>query len=154
MLRNKIIDYNEIFSPVVNQISIWMLLAIVAQFDLELKQMDVKTAFLHGELEEKIYMKQPKTYIQEGKENKVCLLKKSLYELKQSPRQWYKRFDSFMIKVKYNRCAYNSCVYFKQSNDPTYLLLYMDDMLIVARNKTHVQKLKTQLKKEFDMKDL
>ena len=56
MLRNKIIDYNEIFSPVVNQISIWMLLAIVAQFDLELKQMDAKTVFLYGGLEEKIYM--------------------------------------------------------------------------------------------------
>jgi len=59
-----------------------------------------------------------------------------------------------MIKVKYNRCEYDRCVYFKQSDDPTYLLLYVDDMQIAARNKTHVQKLKAQLKKEFDMKDL
>ena len=59
-----------------------------------------------------------------------------------------------MIKARYNRCEYDSCVYFKQSDDPTYLLLYVDDMLIAARNKTHVQKLKAQLKKEFDMKDL
>ena len=59
-----------------------------------------------------------------------------------------------MIKAKYNRCEFDSCVYFKQSDHPTYLLLYVDDMLIVARNKTHVQKLKAQLKKEFDMKDL
>jgi len=64
-----------------------MLLAIVVQFDLELEQMDIKTTFLHGELEEKIYMKQPEGYIQEGKENKVCLLNKSLYEFKQSLRQ-------------------------------------------------------------------
>ena len=78
------------FSPLVTHTSIRMLLAIVAQFDLELEQMDVKTAFLHGELEEKIYMKQPEGYIQDGKENKVCLLKKSFYGLKQSPRQWYK----------------------------------------------------------------
>jgi len=63
---------------------------IVIQFDLELEQMGVKTTFLHGELEEKIYMKQPESYIQEGKENKVCLLKKSLYGFKQSPGQWYK----------------------------------------------------------------
>ena len=68
-------------------------------------------------------MKQPESYIQEGKENKMCLLKKSLY---QSSRQWYKRFDSFMIKARYNRCEYDSCVYFKQSDDPTYLLLYAD----------------------------
>jgi len=59
-----------------------------------------------------------------------------------------------MIKVRYNQCEYDNCVYFKQNDDPTYLLLYMDNMLITARNKTHVQKLKAQLKKEFDMKDL
>jgi len=88
-------------------------------------------------------MKQPEGYIHEGKENKMCLLKKSLYGLKQSPRQWYKRFDSFMIKTKYYRYEYDSCVYFKQSDDLTYLLLYVDDMLLAARNKTHVQKLKT-----------
>ena len=81
-------------------------------------------------------MKQPEGYIQEGKENKVCLLKKSLYGRKQFPRQWYKLFDSFMIKAKYNLCEYDGCVYFKQSDDPTYLLLYVDDMLIVVRNKT------------------
>jgi len=79
--------------------------------------MDVKIAFLHSELEEKIYMKQLDDYIQKGNENKVCLLKKSLYEHKQSPRQWYKRFDSFMIKARYNQCKYDSCVYFKQSDD-------------------------------------
>ena len=64
-----------------------MLLVIVVQFDLELEQMNVKTTFLHGELEEKMYMKQSEGYIPEDKENKVCLLKKSLYGLKQSLRQ-------------------------------------------------------------------
>ena len=59
-----------------------------------------------------------------------------------------------MIKAIFNRYEYDYCVYFKQSDDPTYLMLYVDDMPIIARNKTHVQKLKTQLKKEFDMKDL
>jgi len=59
-----------------------------------------------------------------------------------------------MCKSKYNLCEYDSCVYFKQNDDPTYLLLYVNDMLIVARNKSHIQKLKAQLKKEFDMKDL
>jgi len=60
-----------------------------------------------------------------------------------------------MIKVRYNRCEYDSCVYFKQYNDdPTYLIFYVDDMLIVARNKVHIQKPKAQLKRKFDMKDL
>jgi len=59
-----------------------------------------------------------------------------------------------MIKAKYNRCEYDSCVYFKQSDDLTYLLLYVYDILIAARNKTHIQKLKALLKKKFDIKDL
>ena len=66
-------------------------------------------------------------------------LNKSLYGLEQFLRQWYKRFDSFMIKVRYNRCEYDICVYFKQNDDPTYLLLYIDDMLIAVRNKTHLE---------------
>ena len=81
------IDYNEIFSHVVKHTSIRLLLAIVAQGDFELEQRDVKTIFLHGELEERIYMKQSEGFFQEGQENKLCLLKKSLYGLKQSPRQ-------------------------------------------------------------------
>jgi len=84
----------------------------------------------------------------------MCLLNKSLYGLKRSLRQWYKRFDSFMIKARYKQYEYDNCVYFKQNDDLTYLLLYVDDMLIVTRNKTHIQKLKAQLKREFDMKDL
>ena len=138
--QTECIDYNKIFSPIIKHMFIRMLLAIVAQFDLELKQLDVKISFLHGELEERIYMKQPERYIQERQENTSS--QKSLYGLEQSPRQWYKRFDSFMIKARYTRCEYDSCVYFKQNNNPIYLSLYADDMLIAARNKTHIQKLK------------
>ena len=77
-------------------------------------------------------MMQPEGFFQECQENMVCLLKKSLYGLKQSPRQWYKRFDLFMIKANYTECEYISCIYFKQYNDDlTYLLLYMDDMLML-----------------------
>jgi len=74
-----------------------VLLALVALFDLELEQLDVKTVFLHGELEEEIYMKQLEGYVIPDKENLVCCLKKSLYGLKQAPWQWYKMFDASMI---------------------------------------------------------
>lgn len=81
------IDYHEVFSPVVKHASIIILLAITAIHDLELKQLDVKTVFLYGNLEERILMTQPEGFVKEGKEGKVCLLQKSLYGLKQSHRQ-------------------------------------------------------------------
>ena len=81
------IDYNEIFSPVVKYTTIRTVLALVAQFNWELEQMDVKTAFLHGKLEETIYMMQPEGFeVKKKGAELVCLLKKSLYGLKQSPR--------------------------------------------------------------------
>ena len=76
------IDYNEVFSPVVKDSSVRILMSVVCQNDWELQQMDVKTTFLHGELEESIYMEQPEGFIEPGNEDKVCLLKRSLYGLK------------------------------------------------------------------------
>ena len=121
------IDYNEVFSPVVKHSSIRILLALVAQWDLELAQLDVKTGFLHGNLEKKIYMTQPEGFQTVGKENWVCKLKKSLYGLKQSPRQWYKRFDQFMVEQGFNRSSYDHCVYFRKLGEGIniYLLLLL-----------------------------
>ena len=87
-------DYNEIFSLVMKHSSIQILLVLVAQYELKLDHLDVKTTFLHGDLEEEIYMSQPMRFKTVGKENMVCKLKKSLHGLKQSPRQWYKRFTA------------------------------------------------------------
>ncbi|CAL1356411.1 unnamed protein product [Linum trigynum] len=150
------VDYNDIFSPVVRHTSIRVLLVIVAHCDLELEQLDVKTAFLHGELEEEIYMTQPEGFEVPGKEDYVCKLKKSLYGLKQSPRQWYKRFDSYMLELGYSRSPYDCCVYHNKVEDGSmiYLVLYVDDMLIAARSKSDIQKLKGLLSAEFEMKDL
>nr|GEX99708.1 retrotransposon protein, putative, Ty1-copia subclass [Tanacetum cinerariifolium] len=98
--------------------------------------------------EEEIYVEQPEGFKVPRKEDHVCRLKKSLYALKQSPRQWYKRFDSFMICHGYDRCSYDECVYLRK------LVLYMDDMLIATPNKDQIRELKDQLSNEFDMKDL
>jgi hypothetical protein len=81
------IDYSDVYSPVVKHSSIRTFLSLVAVHDYELQQLDVKTAFLHGDLEEDIYMDQPEGFIVPRKEDYVCRLKKSLYGLKQSPRQ-------------------------------------------------------------------
>lgn len=154
--RREGVDFNEIFSLVVKHTSIRVLLSLVAHFNMELEQMDVKTAFLHGDLEEKILMQQPIGYEVQGKEDWVCLLKKSLYGLKQSPMQWYRRFDSFMLKNNFQRSKFDSCVYFKKTEygDYVYLMLYVDDMLIASRDKVEVNIVKKQLKSEFEMKDL
>ncbi|WZY88109.1 hypothetical protein YC2023_044844 [Brassica napus] len=88
------IDYHEVFAPVVKHVSIRTLLSLVVNMDLKLEQMDIKTAFLHGNLEEDLYMEQPEGYEDKSKPDHVCLLKKSLYGLKQSPRQWNKRLTS------------------------------------------------------------
>ena len=100
-------------------------------------------------------MDQPEGFVIPGKEHFVCKLKKSLYGLKQSPRQWYKRFDLFMRSRGFNRSNYDSCVYLKTVNGSViYLLLYVDDILIAAKDKSEITKLKAQLSKEFEMKDL
>ncbi|GJY41356.1 retrotransposon protein, putative, ty1-copia subclass [Tanacetum coccineum] len=129
----------------------WELVDPLANYELE--QLDVKTAFLHGNLEEVIYMKQPPGY-EQG--NKVCLLKKSLYGLKQSPRQWYRRFDEYMLSNGFKRSSYDSCVYYRSyaPGEYIYLLLYVDDMLIACKSKAEIGSTKSLLKKEFDMKEL
>ncbi|GJZ91728.1 retrotransposon protein, putative, ty1-copia subclass, partial [Tanacetum coccineum] len=116
------IDYNELFSPVVRYTSIRVILALTACKDYELEQLNVKTAFLHGNLEEVIYMKQPPGY-EQG--NKVCLLKKSLYGLKHSPRQWYKRFDEYMLSNGFKRSSYDSCVYYRSYAPGEYIYLLL-----------------------------
>ena len=92
-----------VFSPVVKMTTLCVLFAFMAALDLELFQMDVKTAFLHGDLDEELYMKQPEGYAIPGKEHLVCKLKRSLYGLKQAPKQWYKKFEAFMLKHGFKR---------------------------------------------------
>ncbi|GKD46268.1 retrotransposon protein, putative, ty1-copia subclass, partial [Tanacetum coccineum] len=147
------IDYNEVFSLVVRHISIWVILALTVCKDYELEQLDVKMAFLHRNLKEVICIRQPPGY-EQG--NKVCLLKKSLYGLKQSPRQWYRRFDEYMLSNGFKRSSYDSCVYYRSYAPGEYihLLLYVDDMMIACKSKAKIRSTKSLLKNESDMKEL
>ncbi|KAG6706623.1 hypothetical protein I3842_07G230600 [Carya illinoinensis] len=149
------IDYSEIFSPVVKITTIRMVLAMVATEDLFLEQLDVKTTFLNGDLEEDIYMHQPEGFVVQGKEGSVCRLKKSLYGLNKAPRQWYKKFDNFMHSARYIRCKADHCCYVRHfDNFYIILLLYVDDMLIAGASIDEINNLKKQMSEHFAMKDL
>ena len=107
------VDYTEIFAPVVKFTTVRLMLALCAHFNWELKQMDVKTAFLHGDLDKPIYMKQPEGFVDPKFPNHVCLLKKALYGLKQSPRQWNIKFNNCMHKLGFVRSTFDACLYMK-----------------------------------------
>ena len=140
------VDYNEAFSPVVRHISINVLLSLVATlYMMELEQLDVKTAFLHRILDECILMQQLVGFKVKGKENFVSILKRPFYGLKLSPRQWYKRFDEFIVSHRCTRSPYDSCVYHSKVED---------DMFIASQNLLAIQKLKSLLNGKFEMKDM
>ncbi|GJT49951.1 retrovirus-related pol polyprotein from transposon TNT 1-94 [Tanacetum coccineum] len=149
------LDYFILISPVTRITSIRMIIAIAALRNLEIHQMDVKTAFLNGDLEEEIYMNQPEGFIAPGQEGKVCRLVKSLYGLKQAPKQWHQKFVKHMLEsgFKINEC--DKCVYVKDTSSGYVILcLYVDDMLIVGSNDKIIRSTKDMLKSKFDMKDM
>ena len=150
------VDIDEIFSPVVKMTTLRTVLALVAHENMALVQMDVKTAFLHGDLHEEIYMQQPEGFAVKGKEDLVCKLKKSLYGLKQAPREWYHKFDAFMKSQGFGRSDTDHCLYTKRVSDGSLLILilYVDDMLIAGKSLKEMDVLKKGLHQTFDMKDL
>jgi len=149
------IDYNETFSPVSCKDSFRIIMALVAHYDLELHQMDVKTAFLHGDLEENVYMAQPKGFVVEGKERMGCRLKKSIYGLKQASRQWYLKFDETIRSFGFKQNVEDNCVYAKFKNGKyIFLILYVDDILLASSDVGLLQETKKFLSSKFDMKDL
>ena len=149
------IDYEDIFSPMVKFESIYLILAIVARMDVELYQMDIKTTFLNGELNEEIYMDQPLGFDLKGQERKVCKLKRSIYGLKQASRQWNLKFYQAMLKYGFTMMEEDHCVYIKCSNNHFIILsLYVDDILIAGNYKKLIDVTKNWLSSNFKMKDM
>jgi hypothetical protein len=130
------IVFGEILSLVAKLTSIRFIFSFFVAFDFEVEQMDVKTTFLHGDLEEEIYMKQPEGFVVKGKKELVCKLKNPLYGLKQSPRMWYQNFDPYMLGLGFTRSKEDHYVYFKLIGDHLiYLVLCVDDMFLIGNNK-------------------
>jgi hypothetical protein len=136
--------------------SIRNILSLVAVEYFHLEQLDVKTTFLHGDLEEEIYMQQPHGYEFKGKENLVCRLKKRLHGLKQAPRQWYLKFDRYMTKQGYSIFHSDLYIYFKRIENESCIIfiLYVDDMIVARYNIQDINVLKKKLANSFVMKAL
>nr|KAJ0198596.1 hypothetical protein LSAT_V11C700365700 [Lactuca sativa] len=150
------IDFFDTYAPVARISTIRLLLALAAIHNLVIHQMDVKTAFLNGELDEEIYMKQPEGFVMPGNEHKVCKLKKSLYGLKQAPKQWHQKFDDVVLSNGFALNQADKCVYskFDTSCKGVMICLYVDDMLIFGTDLEEVDKTKKFLSSSFDMKNM
>ncbi|GJX90706.1 retrotransposon protein, putative, ty1-copia subclass [Tanacetum coccineum] len=149
------IDYEEMFSPVVDIRAIRILISIAAFYDYEIWQMDVKTAFLNGYLDEDIYMVQPEGFVDPNHPRKVCKLQRSIYGLKQASRSWNKRFDEEIKRFGFAQNLDEPCVYQKASgSNVTFLILYVDDIIIMGNHIPSLQSVKDYLGKCFAMKDL
>jgi hypothetical protein len=148
------VDYTEVFAPVVRMDTIRLVLALAAQKWWSLFQLDVKSAFLHGELNEEVYVEQPPDYIVKGEENKVYRLRRALYSLKQAPRVWYSRIKAYFLKEGFEKCPYEHTLFIKKSAHGTSLLLvclYVDDLIFTGNDETLFSFFKHSMMKEFDM---
>jgi hypothetical protein len=147
------IDYDETFAPVAKMTTVRTIISIAASSGWSLHQMDVKNAFLHGDLTEDIYMTPPQGLFSSSKG--VCKLKRSLYGLKQAPRAWYEKFRSTLLGFSFTQSQYDSSLFIHSTSAGiVLLLLYVDDMVITGSDHASIQRLKQQLQSAFHMKDL
>jgi hypothetical protein len=148
-------DLFDTYSPVARLTTVRTLIVVVASYGLIIHQMDVKTTFLNGELDEEIYMDQPEGFITDGQENKVCRLIKSLYGLKQAPKQWHEKFDNTLTATGFAVNEVDTCVYYRYGGGESVMLcLYVDDILIFGSNLNVIEEVKNLLSSNFEMKDL
>lgn len=147
------IDFEETYAPVAKLSTVRILLATSLQKGFAVHQMDVKTAFLRGSIEEDVYIKVPDGFNES--DDVVYKLLKALYGLKQAPRCWNREFNAFIKSLGFVRSKHDPCLYVLfNGDDVVYLLLYVDDILIAAKRIELINKLKRKLKKKFEMVDL
>jgi len=155
-LQKEGIDFDEVFAPVARHETIRLVVAMANNNSWPLYQMNVKSAFLNGPLDEEVYVRQPPGFVIKNQEAKVYKLRKALYGLKQAPRAWNKRIDGFLSDVGFKKCVSEHGVYVKPdaSEGVIILCLYVDDLLITGNCEKNISKFKGELMKEFEMSDL
>ena len=146
------IDFEETFSPVGRLEAIRMFLALSSFQNFKVFQMDVKSAFLNGDLEEEVYIEQPDGFILGNDPNLVCRLKKALYGLKKAPRAWYYRLDKYLHQQGFSKGSADNNLYVKIENDKLLILVvYVDDIIFGSNEEAMSQSFALVMQKEFEM---
>ncbi|KAL4297638.1 hypothetical protein GQ457_12G007010 [Hibiscus cannabinus] len=150
------IDYDEVFASVARIETIRLIIALAAQKKWKIHQLDVKSAFLNGFLEEEVYIEQPIGYKVKGQENKCLKLKKALYGLKQAPRAWYSRIDKYFQDKGFDRCLHEHALYIKikDGGDILIVCLYVDDLIFTSNNPSLIEEFKKDMSLVFEMTDV
>ncbi|KAL3502083.1 hypothetical protein ACH5RR_036532 [Cinchona calisaya] len=148
------LDYDETFAPVAKMTTVRTIVALAASQSWSLHQMDVKNAFLHGDLKEEVYIKLPHG-MPTSSPNTVCKLKRSLYGLKQAPRVWFEKFRSTLLGFSFTQSQYDSSLFLQRtSKGLVILLVYVDDIVITGSDKDGISQIQNLLHSSFHMKDL
>jgi hypothetical protein len=127
------IDYEETFTPVARYTSICTIIALVASMGWKIHQMVLKTTFLNGEIDEQVYIEQLEGFVIYSEKTHVCMLKKSMYGLKQAARAWYKKMDGFLMSLGFKKSVANPNLYYHiVGNECLILVLYVDDLFLIG----------------------
>jgi len=149
------IDYDDSFAPVARMESVRVLLALAAQEGWPVHHMDVKSAFLNGDLKEEVYVRQPRGFAIAGEEDKVYRLHKALYGLRQAPRAWNEKLDATLKEMGFQQSSHEATMYRRSSGRAILLVgVYVDDLIITGTDEKEVAAFKAQMMKAIEMSDL
>jgi hypothetical protein len=149
------VDFDEVFAPVARLESVRLLLAIAAHYGWGVHHMDVKSAFLNGELQEEVYVQQPPGFVNDKHKYKVLRLHKALYGLRQAPRAWNQKLDAELLALGFARCVNEHGMYTRGKGEARLIVgVYVDDLIITGGDAGAVAKFKVQMQKIFKMSDL
>ena len=149
------VDFEEVFAPVARLETIRLLVSIAATYGWEVHHLDVKTAFLHGELNETVYVNQPEGFEVKGSEMKVYKLHKALYGLKQAPRAWNHKLNQILLELGFRKCTKEASVYRKTVNSSILVVaVYVDDLFVTGADKKIIDVFKVEMASKFAMSDL
>lgn len=149
------VDFYEVFAPVARWDTIRLVLALATKENWRIFQSDVKSAFLHGDLSEDVYVEQPKGFESNKENEKVCKLKKALYGLRQAPRAWYSMIEGYFVREGFKKCYCEHTLFVKTEGENCLIVnLYVDDLIYTSNSDVMIEKFKASMKEEFSMTDL